>query len=664
MAQPRHHRFGDQPEWAEYASDPDGVEVEQSFQLERVPSAATIVIRQRDVKQQWQIVLNGHRVGELVQDENDQTLYLAVPEGALTAGTNRLRIEPSGRAADDVMIGPIRLIEDARDVLLRGAELAIEVADDETGDPLPCRITVVDASNGSLQALAAESGPTMAVRTGVLYCAGSARFGVPPGEYTIFASRGAEYGVAELKVSVSEGDALQRRLTLRHEVPMPGYVAADTHIHTRELSGHGDASVEERVLTIAGEGIELPITTEHNRHSSYREAAQRLGLDRYFTPVVGNEVTTPVGHFNIFPVPLDIAPPDHNVTQWETLFERIRAIPGVQMIILNHPRDIHSGMRPLGPEHHNAASARRLDGWKHQALGMEVINSSAQQTDLLLPIRDWMTLQNRGVFLTPIGGSDAHDVSRYVLGQGRTYVRCDDSDPGNIDVVDAVDKMAAGHVIVSFGLWAEVVVNDVQSGELAKRAENYKVQVNVLGPSWVQARGVTLFKNGVQWKRLEIDPEAGRQGGVKASFELRLPALDRDVHLVALAEGDPVQQPYWPVAKPYQPVSPEWNPQMVGLSGAVWVDADGDGRRTTALDYAQRLMNDQPTLDQLFSRLDDGDETLAVMVADLLEEQGTPPTDSELRERVANSSPEVQRGFHRFESAWRQSQQARVGVAP
>ena len=30
--------------------------------------------------------------------------------------------------------------------------------------------------------------------------------------------------------------------------------------------------------------------------------AQRTGTRRWFTPVMGNEVTTPAGHFNIFPV--------------------------------------------------------------------------------------------------------------------------------------------------------------------------------------------------------------------------------------------------------------------------------------------------------------------------------------------------------------------------
>ena len=46
-------------------------------------------------------------------------------------------------------------------------------------------------------------------------------------------------------------------------------------------------------------------------------------------------------------------------------------------------------------------------------------------------VNDWMALLNRGYRVTPVGSSDSHDVGRHFVGQGRTYIRCDDSDPGN-----------------------------------------------------------------------------------------------------------------------------------------------------------------------------------------------------------------------------------------
>src|SRR6187399_2238029 len=127
---------------------------------------------------------------------------------------------------------------------------------------------------------------------------GSARFGLSAGRYTILAGRGFEYSLAQAEVTTQAGETSTVSLKIRREVPTEGYVACDTHIHTLTHSGHGDATIEERMITLAGEGIELPIATDHNRHIDQRPFANTSCVEKYFTPVIGNEVTTPVGHFN------------------------------------------------------------------------------------------------------------------------------------------------------------------------------------------------------------------------------------------------------------------------------------------------------------------------------------------------------------------------------
>src|SRR5256885_12343768 len=62
--------------------------------------------------------------------------------------------------------------------------------------------------------------------------------------------------------------------------------------------------------TTLSRSIELPIATEHNRQIDYHAAAVKQGVRSYFTPVVGNEVTTTVGHFNVFPMRSDGPVPD------------------------------------------------------------------------------------------------------------------------------------------------------------------------------------------------------------------------------------------------------------------------------------------------------------------------------------------------------------------
>ncbi len=99
---------------------------------------------------------------------------------------------------------------------------------------------------------------------------GSARIGVPAGRYTIYAGRGFEYSLDSTEVTLAAGETLRRRLSIRREVPTECYVACDTHVHTLTHSGHGDASVQERMITLAAEGIELPIATDHNVHIDHR----------------------------------------------------------------------------------------------------------------------------------------------------------------------------------------------------------------------------------------------------------------------------------------------------------------------------------------------------------------------------------------------------------
>src|SRR5262249_29250022 len=157
-------------------------------------------------------------------------------------------------------------------------------------------------------------------------------------------------------------DRIRETLTIRREVSVPGYASCDTHVHSLTHSGHGDATETERVIAIAGEGLELPIATEHNKQVDYHAAAVKAGVRSYFTPIVGDEVTKPVGHVNIFPVKPAGPVPDDKVKDWAGLFKEIDRTQA-PVRILNHPRDVHLGFRPFGPEHHIAVTGENLDSW-------------------------------------------------------------------------------------------------------------------------------------------------------------------------------------------------------------------------------------------------------------------------------------------------------------
>jgi hypothetical protein len=514
---------------------------------------------------------------------------------------------------------------------------------------------------GALATVGAKSGGALAVRAGVIYTSdGTAKFGLPAGEYTVFAGRGFAYGIDSTRLAVKRGDSIRRTLSIRREVPTPGFVSCDTHIHTLTHSGHGDATMQERMITLAGEGIELPIATDHNCQIDYEIAAVKHGVRKYFTPVVGNEVTTSVGHFNIFPVRAGDTLPDFKLKDWASIFDSIKQRTAAPVVILNHPRDLHSGFRPFGPEHHNALIGQNLDGWQLRANAMELVNSGAQQTDMMRLYHDWFGLLNRGLSITAVGASDSHDVSRFIVGQARTYIRCNADDSGKIGVDEAVTNLLAGRVLVSCGLLTEIIVNDKYGpGDLVPAGDDVTVTIRVLGPSWVTADKVEMYANGIKVRECKIPSKQATP--LKWQGQYTLPRFGHDVHLVAVASGPGVRELYWPIAKPYQPTSPHVNRRIIGSTGAVWVDGDADGKRTSAYAYAQRLIKmANGDVDRIVPALAEYDQAVAAQVAGLLQQRGIAVQDEHIMQLARKAAQHVERGFEAFTQAWRECQVART----
>jgi hypothetical protein len=658
-----HLRSGEMREWSDFPEQAEGSRIEARFESAANKGEHALRLRQQDVKQPWRVVLNGKELGRLTADATDQVLYFPVPEGRLIDGTNTLAVEAAGKTADDIRVGEFALhAAPAKDVL-SAATVELEVldaTDPNKARPTPCRITVMNRG-GALVTTAAKSNGELAVRPGVVYTAtGKARIDLPAGDYRIVAGRGFEYGIEAVKLSLKAGDTARKKLSIRREVPTDGYVACDTHVHTLTYSGHGDATIEERMVTVAGEGVELVIATDHNRQIDYEPFARRQDVRQYFTPVIGNEVTTAVGHFNVFPAPADGPVPEYQSKDGNAVHDSIRERTRASVVILNHARDVHSGYRPFGLERHNAVTGENADSWLFRANAMEVINSGAQQTDTTQLFHDWLGLLNRGVQVAPIGASDSHDVSRFIVGQGRTYIRCKDDDPGKIDASEVVKNLVAGRVLVSCGLLVKLVVDEkYEPGDLVPAADGKsRATTTVLGPRWIEANHVALYANGVRIQEAKIGTKEA--AGVKWRESWELPRFKHDVHLAAIATGPGVTDLHWPIARPYQPMSTDVNRQVIGISGAVWLDADGDGKRTSAYEYARRIVGDESSdVGALVKQLSDYDEAVAAQAAGLLVARGISIDGGEVGAAAKAAGPQVERGFQAFFRAWREGQIAR-----
>jgi hypothetical protein len=571
---------------------------------------------------------------------------LSLPPGALRDGANTLSIIPP-KERDDIEVGQFVLDQRPLKEALNESTLNIRVVDDEDQKPLPCRLTIT-TQYGSLFPFHMEtSPPACAVRPGVVYTPdGTARIGLPSGVFKLYASRGFEYSVSTQSVTLPPGRTYPIHLRLKREVPTPGMVACDTHVHTFTYSHHGDATVEERMLTLAGEGIELPIATDHNILTDYTEPARKMGVENYFTPVVGDEVTTEAGHFNIFPVQPGSRVPNRRLTDWPKLMEELRATPGTRVVVLNHPRNIHSNFQPFAAKNFNPVTGENRRGFEFSFDAVETVNSSALQSDLMLTFRDWFALLNYGYRVTAVGSSDCHDVSRYIVGQGRSYVMCDDANPARINVEAACQSFLKGRVLVSLGLLTQMTVEDKFGvGDLATGlGELMRVNVTVLGPSWTSADRVELYANGVKIREQPIEAPVSSVEKTRVTWIIPRPAYD--VHLVAIASGPPVTGPYWQIPKPYQPSSRAWEPRVIGATNPIRVDGDGDGKFTAPRAYAKEIIKrtgSEPK--SLVAELAKYDEAVAAQAASLCQASGRDARSAEFEQTLKSALPHVQRGF-------------------
>lgn len=562
---PTIHHLGDDetPEWSEAPVAPSAGGLEWSFASAGHDGERVLAVWQRNVNDPWTLTLNGDVLATLTAHEDRREVLYPVPAEMLVDGENVLRLVPS-TTTDDITFGDVRLHSQSLRELLDLAAVTITVTDAESGLPLPARITLRTVA-GEAPRLHYGEAHGAALRPGLVYTAnGDARFELPRGDYDVWASRGTEWSVARGRITVGETGATLA-LELLHELKLDHVVAVDTHLHTLTYSGHGDSSMEERVVTLAGEGVELAIATDHNVNTDYGPIQRSEGLGDWYTSVVGNEVTTGIGHFNAFPLDADDEIPDHGLGDWVAQVAEMRD-HGAEVVILNHPRWPDHQRGPYGVTGLDQFTGARETGAVFNFDAMELVNSTTAEPDPDVLLRDWFSLVGRGEGVVAVGSSDSHTVGDPV-GQGRTYVLGDSSDPGHIDVADVCRNIVAGRCSVSLGIFADLNVQggggmgdvvDATSGAL-------DLVLHLAAPTWVRLQTVHLYVNGVEVLRQAVNPMDGVHDEL-LPLSIDLPA--HDAYVVAAVRGAGIDEPFWPMHNDY----------TLAVTNPVFADVDGDGQ--------------------------------------------------------------------------------------
>ena len=575
-----HHLRNAEPrEWSHYPEEAESARLVSSFDVEKPESFRILTFRQEGTKQTWTISLNGQQLGRLPRDHNHLEHAIALPEGLLKAEENELIVETNSEKPDDIQIGDFALHRETLNLVSpeRAADLEqnrgypralpnlgfrVRLSAKASGEAVPCRFTIVDTETGALALIGAESDDRLAVREGVVYSIdGEATVLLEGGRtYEVTCGRGFEYSIDQQKLGAGkEGEEASLEFSLKREVETPGWVACDPHLHTFEFDRHGDCDLTERLISCAGEGIELAISTGHDKHISYDEESSRIGVDKWMTSVTGCEVTTSLGHFNTFPNQTSAKPVEHKLRTWPRIFSDIFATPDVRVCILNHGRDVHRNFTPLAPENFDVGKGTFTQDRELKANAMELINSGAQQTDPMQLVHDWFALLRSGHKIAGIGSSDSHTVNFAIPGQARTYLLADDRVLGKIDAEKATDSLLAGKGAVSFGLLCLLKIKDGSA------------YVSVLGPGWTSVSEVVIYRNGEAVRTIKTLGE--NRSGLKeeATFSLEeLQAKPRDF-LCAVATGPGIEESWWRMMPPYQPDKPDYEPFVMGISPAVFV---------------------------------------------------------------------------------------------
>ncbi len=502
----------------------------------------------------------------------------------------------------------------------------LSVVDAASGRFVPARITLTDTNGALVNFRRSNRSNAVAQRRGLVYTRGTpVTLELPPGTYHVFATRGMEWSRAERRVVVRAGRPVSVVLKILREVDTTGFVAADTHVHTLTYSGHGDASIEERMLTLAGEGVELAVATDHNHNTDYRPAQAQMQVSEFFTPVTGNEVTTRLGHMNAFPLDPVARPPEHRLDSWIKLVNEIRS-KGARVVILNHPRWPTLARCPFTEFGLNRLSGEFRDQPTFPFDAVELANALVPQPDPLYVVRDWLALLNRGYRVTGVGASDTHTVGD-PPGQARSYVPSRTDDPAQIDVADACERFRRGEITMSLGIFADVWVNERwKMGQTHTLADGpVRVTLRVAAPSWVKPRCAMVFLNGREVARKPVLSRAPEHP-TDALVEFRLPRPKNDAHLVCVVVGDGVDHPSWTTREKF----------TLAVTNPVFLDADGDGQYSSP--HAQALAALERAGDsfeaQWAAARATEDDAVAIQMLSLMRDRVPAGLRSELEKRI------------------------------
>ncbi len=414
---------------------------------------------------------------------------------------------------------------------------------------------------------------------------GRAELALPAGRYHVVVTRGLESTLEERHLELADGAAETLELELQRVLPREA-LSADFHLHAAP-SPDSTVTLEERVATLACEGLGFAVATDHNRITDYSAAADTLtpaarpSLPKF---AIGNEITSGGqrlwGHFNAYPLPAPgaVAPEDAAIAYFDILprelFSGARAA-GAGVVQVNHPRMPpkigYFNQAELDPDTGSAAPEFAEDFDAVEAHNGIWLESPERVREAL---RDLVGLARRGKKVAATGNSDSHKLVLEEPGYPRTFVLLDPSTsaaPLEARVVDAVKRR---HTVVSSGAFIDARLDGSLPGDVVRpraarpgAARTMRLHVRVLAPAWVPVESVEIWVDDVIVKTFAVTGGARAGDNVRFEKDLDLP-VDRDRTVTVWVDAK----------RPLPRVVHETDARAIAFTSPFYVDADGDGQ--------------------------------------------------------------------------------------
>jgi len=398
-----------------------------------------------------------------------------------------------------------------------GGHIRIRARDAASGQPMSARARIIGIGDTPSPDLGPRHRAAGAENV-VVTAEGESIIPAEPGEYRILVSHGPEWSLHDQEVEVTKTFRPDVQADLKRLIKTRDWIACDLHVHAAP-SYDSLVSLEDRVASLAAEGIRFAVPTDHNRVTDYAPAIQTTKLDDFGT-VPGVEITTwapEFGHFNVFPYPRNPSLPNNGAPPYQDtspaeLFADIHALNPDIAIQVNHPRLEPSRIAYFDQVGYDPKTGASTGPYSGNYDLLEVWNGY----DLARPFNyervflEWIAMLARGDRYIATGNSDSHHISYHWAGYPRTYIWVKGGDPANVKAV--IESLKNGRAMVTNGPMLEATVNGLGPGETAVVPPgNFLVSVQVQAPPWMDVSYIEVFANGKKVVEQEIAQEAGDQ---------------------------------------------------------------------------------------------------------------------------------------------------------